>query len=394
MNLAFWSDGPPLTGNAPGNHGIARHVIEGLRDSLACVITHRYHRSHSPADIRSAGGGVPVWLYPDSRRLGLRRISSLLAALVDLLLFLLALPRLMTRLHRARVERVFVLCGADLWFPLQVWIFRRISRIPVDVYLVDDIEESARRGPDARHLDLGFRILSAMLRASDRVFAISPGFAEHLGPRFGVAVQWLPVPASIPPPEYTPPPTDRKQLHLTFVGALNFLYLDALRDLHGEISRRNASTAGPPMVLELLTYSNPEAFLASLPDREWVEVHENLPEEERMRRLKRAHACFLPYSFLENERLMVATSFSCKILEYFQCGRPILVYGPAYASIPRYFREQQLHFLATRREELGATLEAIADGDNPALIGAYREAWQRHHSAAALRRILLTPDSA
>jgi glycosyltransferase involved in cell wall biosynthesis len=284
-----------------------------------------------------------------------------------------------------------VLFGADLWFPLHVWIFQKCSGLPVDVYLVDDIEASASHGPDEKFVDLGHAILAATLRASDRVFAISPGFCEHLESRFGVAVEWLPVPSSITPPEHVAEDPAADKRYLVFVGALNHLYVDALRDLYEVISLRNAAArpGEAPMLLELLTYSEPARFLDSLPDRKWVEVHENLPEPERMRRLGRAHACFLPYSFLESGRLMVTTSFSCKILEYFSCGRPILVYGPAYASIPRYFKECGLEICAVDRSELPAALDSIAAHDGPELIRSYRTAWETRHSGEALRRIVV-----
>jgi hypothetical protein len=319
----------------------------------------------------------------------LKRLLPTSAGIVDGMLFALWLPVLFWKLRRTEIDRIFVLCGADAWFLIKVRLLQTLG-IPVDVYLVDDIEDSSTQGLYRQFPGFIYRLLKSVLRHSGRNFAISPGFAEHLTDRFGVSATWLPLPApSFPdaPPEAVTKPRARKPI--VFIGALNRLYAVALRELYDEISRFNeAGGRDYKLILKIISYSNTRNFLDTLPDTKWTETHERLDRDEMQRHLGEAHACFLPYSFAESEKLMVSTSFSCKILEYFECRRPILVYGPAYASIPRYFDELGLPLCATSKDELREMLPKIELYDSSDLIDQYHEAWKAHHSPLAITSIL------
>lgn len=395
MRLCFYSSDPPLRDQAYGNHGVARNFIEILRQEDPVILSRRSRKAINLKEAASVCGSLEFWLHPCASGWGLKRLLPTSAGIVDGLLFAFWLPVLFWKLRRAGIERIFVLCGADAWFLINVRLLQTLG-IPVDVYLVDDIEDSSTQGLYRRLPGFIHRLLKSVLRHSARNFAISPGFAEHLSDRFGVSATWLPLPApSFPESAREPVAKPEARKPIVFIGALNRLYADALRELYDEISRFNRSgDGGYKLILKIISYSNTKAFLDTLPDTEWVEAHERLERDAMQRHLSEAHACFLPYSFAASEKLMVSTSFSCKILEYFECRRPILVYGPAYASIPRYFRELGLPLCATSREELRESLPRIEAYDTPELIGRYREAWRRFHSPQAIRSILLSPAGA
>lgn len=389
MRLCFYSFDPPLKDQAYASHGVARNFIEILGPRSPAVLTTKSRRSVNLEETKEICAGLPLWIHPSASSLGLRRFSSTLAGIIDAFIFFLWLPVLSGRLEKFSIDRIFVSCGADATFLLNLWLLQKLGW-PVDIYLVDDIEDSSHK----RHptiLRVIRSLLSKVLAASSRVYAISPGFAKHLSERFNVDAEWLPLPLpSFPTLSPSVAETRADRRHIVFVGAINRLYAAPLRDLYEEIRTFNKSAGeSSKLILEIISYSDTSPFRASLSNDEWLVVHEKLNSEKLQGRLCNSLACFLPYSFDEAERLMVSTSFSCKILEYFQCGRPILVYGPDYASIPRYFHELELPLCATSRQQLREILPQIERHDTPELIGLYRSVWQRFHSPEAIRSHLL-----
>jgi len=158
-----------------------------------------------------------------------------------------------------------------------------------------------------------------------------------------------------------------------------------LRDLYEEICAINETSGSDfSLYLEIITYGNPKAFCDSLVSSKYIIIHQNMPLAERLDHLRTSFACFLPYSFLPVEKTMVSTSFSCKLIEYYEAGRPILVYGPEYASIPRYFSNAGLPLCATCRPQLRSALRSISEHDTPDLLSRYAEVWKRFHSPQAI----------
>jgi len=124
-----------------------------------------------------------------------------------------------------------------------------------------------------------------------------------------------------------------------------------------------------------------------------VEFFVGLPNHQLVQRLAANYANFLPYSFAPELRTMVSTAFSCKTSEYFAAGRPILVYGPPYGSVPRHFLEHDIPLVSTVRGELEKLIRSIEEFDTPALIERYGRLVSTYHSPAALRERLAVGDA-
>jgi len=383
--LCFWTQAPPLIDQAHGNHGIAREFASILQGKAQMLLTSQYRRRFSIAEIRQATGGIPLQLYPDSSFTGIRRFSPTLAAIVDLLLFIAFLLFLVTKLHQRGIREIFVLCGADVWFLIPVALVQQFG-FEVHIYLVDELEASSQYGHNRTLKRLVHPLLKTVLKHSTRVSAISVGFSEHLTARFGCCAGWLPLPISQPPyhpTAFAPCLTDSRKI--VFIGSLNHLYLDALQDLYMEIMEFNKRPeVDYKLHLDIITYGSGEDFLNLLHSTEHVTIYQNLPLAQRMAQMREAYACFLPYSFHIAEKLMVSTSFSCKIIEYYAAGRPILVYGPEYASIPEYFQRGGLPLCATNRSQLHKILPLIEKYDTAELLGMYRDTWAENHSPKAI----------
>jgi hypothetical protein len=377
--ILFYSDAPPLVEGGHGNHGIARNIVRALDGRCGLVLARRFSRRIRKEDIREASAPAPVHVFKDVSGLGFRRLLGLMSDVLDLFALFFQLPTIRRKAVSQSCGRTLILLGAK---PSSLWFIPILAKLglPVDVYLVDDFEESARK----RGKRLLARLIPLMekrcLRKADRVFVISEGYSEHLKKKYGIASRFLPLPVPMPPADFrplgTPNPLSRT---VVFTGGLNFLYTTPLRELYEVVTEWNEKKPFK-IFIHVLTYQNPDAFLETLPDRRYIRVDQNLPVEQRLNILRESWACFLPYSFEDDEKIMVSTSFSCKIMEYYEAGRPILVYGPSYASIPRYFRDYGLGILVTDRKGLADGLEALEKMDEQRVVSAYGELWKKLHS--------------
>ena len=70
-----------------------------------------------------------------------------------------------------------------------------------------------------------------------------------------------------------------------------------------------------------------------------ISIHGWLPQEDLAKELQKADILFLPFSFEESQKAIVSTSLPTKIADYLASARPMLVFGPPYASITQYARD-------------------------------------------------------
>lgn len=260
--------------------------------------------------------------------------------------------------------------------------------IATHIYLVDEIEASAKLKEPIWVQSFVRPMLARVLENSDSVFAISEGFVDYLKSEFQCRAKWLPLPAKHSPAVQKMQLSSIKETrNIVFIGGISSLYASALKDIYEEICIINTSQkSGVPLLfLEVLSYGTSESIESLLSHQNFLIFRQNLPSQDRIRIMSESVACFLPYSFLESERTMVSTSFSCKILEYFESGSPILVYGPAYASIPKYFIQENLPLCTTSRRELRQALLDIDSVSKSDYLEKYQFAWKKNHAPSSFR---------
>src|SRR5207249_4129667 len=126
-----------------------------------------------------------------------------------------------------------------------------------------------------------------LLRRFSRVFCISPGLQEHLLDKYQIPSTWLPMPAELTRTTYMAyEPTTPDVRAVTYLGAINPLYISSLRDCQDAIVRWNASPRPFKMRLEVLTYTDPTYVRAQLTAAE-TDFHLGLPANEVIQRLRR-----------------------------------------------------------------------------------------------------------
>jgi hypothetical protein len=381
----FYTDAPPLLEGGHGNNGIAVQILRSISERLCFVITRKFRRSISREAIHKACTDTRLVLHPDASGYGIKHVSPLVGSVLDFLIF--GIWIIFSKDIRCKGKDWFILCGGDCWFLFHILLLQKLG-ISTHIYLVDEIEASSKCTQPKWARFWIKPTLALVLKNSASVFAISEGFVDYLKSEFQCKAGWLPLPShKVPLAPVILPRGKNSTRNIVFIGGLNSLYLSALKDVYEEISAFNAkSNSRLSWKLEILSYCPPDALLSHLSNQEHLIFHHNLPNKERMERMSQASACFLPYSFLESERTMVTTSFSCKILEYFSSGSPILVYGPSYASIPRYFIKENLPVCTTSRVELRQALHDLDSVRTSNYLAKYQTVWEKFHSPEAFKK--------
>jgi hypothetical protein len=303
--------------------------------------------------------------------------------------------RLCKAARAAGANRIFAFFGGNAFFLYVTAMIARKSRLPLDVYLVDDLEESCRLDGQPFLARWARWLERRVLRRADRVFVISPGYADHLRAKYGIAAQWLPIPFSEERLVYQPfAPQSPDIREIVFFGAINGLYLGALRDFLRVVTEWNEEGNPFKIKVVILTYGTPELTARQLSGLGNWELRYRRSTEECRGTMRNSWAIFLPYSFEESVRVMVGTSFPSRLSECMTAGRPLLVYGPAYATLPRYFLANGLAVCVQSRPELKTALRTMEQVDSAGLIVKYQAALMRHHSKEAIQALLLKDNGA
>ena len=390
MKFVFYPDAPPIQHGGHANHSIAWSWSQAMAKHTALVITRRFQRKINLHSIEETIG-VPIAFYPDFSLFGLRRISDLLRYCLDTLLFMTCLPRLLGAIRRRGANRIFAFPSGSCVCLFNAWLLGRLSGLPVDVYLVDDLEALAVMNQQHFIARVTRWTETKLLPRFAKVYTLSKGHAEHLQAKYGIQPEWLPLVIRAEEIAYAPPPASGETRSIGFCGSTNPLYREALHELSEVVAHLNKTTPHRYRI-SLFTVGRPADFETIFPDPSIVDLFYGLPNEQIVARLRQSYANFLPYSFSESLKVMVSTAFSCKTAEYFAAGRPILVYGPAYASVPRHFLEHGLPLVCTERGKLEALISEVERFDNPALAASYSDLVSAYHSPAALRQ-RLAPDT-
>jgi hypothetical protein len=393
MSYIFYTDFPPIQNGGHASHSIAWSWCKAMRVHTALVMTRRFRRGIDPQKIQ-ATLGMPVAFIPDLSLLGLRRFSESLRYLLDAAILSVWLLFHSETIRKSGADRIFFFNSNHYVSLISAWLFKAIIQLPVEIYLVDDLEASALLNQHPWRARVTRLVERWFLPCFDKIYVISEGYVEHLKAKYGVQAHWLPLVIRTDKPiTYSAPPEAGQIRYIGFSGSVNELYREALGELNQAVVRLNA-TGTARYRIALCVASEQSGLRDIFPDFSVVELFVGLPNEKLVERLAANYANFLPYSFAPELETMVSTAFSCKTAEYFAAGRPMLVYGPRYGSVPRHFSEHDLPLVCTGRGQLEALIREVEQFDNAALIAQYNGLVTSYHSPAALRKCLGVDDRA
>jgi hypothetical protein len=380
-NYVLLADMPPMKEGGQSCNVLAWNWILAMGPQVKLVVT---HRETARVDLRIVADDLPVpsVFYPDLSR---TRVLWKKRVLEVCLAFVFA-GRVVRAARRSGANRIFAFFAANPWFLVVSRLIAWRTKLPLDVYLVDDLEESCRLIGKPFLARFVRWLEPRMLKGADRVFVISPGFVEHMKKKYDVDAEWLPIPFPTQRLVYQPfSPPEQGVRTIAYIGAVNPLYLSALIDLLKVVQEWNSRGKSFKIKVLLLSYLEQETLEKLLGHLSHWELRFRLSTKDCRKILRDSWVIFLPYSFEESVRTMVSTSFPSRLAECLTAGRPLLVYGPPYASLPRYFVENGLALCVQSQGELEASLTQIDQSDSPALIEKYQEVLMRYHSKEAIR---------
>ncbi|MGC8743287.1 MAG: hypothetical protein ACP5T0_05350 [Verrucomicrobiia bacterium] len=402
--IAFLTDAPPYLDGGHGCHVLSFNLIQVLKPYIRVVITRRMRRSVVLSKI-SENTGCNTLFYPDLSLLPSLGFLSNTKSFAEIGLFRVWIKRAAAKILESGAKRIFACCGADPFFLWVVEYMRLHTRLPVDIYLVDDFESSAilNGKPDFAKTVAYWE--KTILKNADRIFTISKGFAEHIQDKLGLNnCRWLPIPILSDEQGIKYKPLSQNSgKKIAYFGAVNPLYLDEIRVLIQKIRMLNQETAGlngtngksiisntasPRYRLVIMSYTEPEIIYNELGKSEDFEFLHRASSEQCRKIMEESLAIFMPYTFRKELETMVSTSFPSRLAETIKIGRPLLVYGPRYASLPRYFIENNLNIVQTDGVRLTDSLKKIVEYDNPQTINQYECVIYKYHSPQAIMNVL------
>lgn len=265
----------------------------------------------------------------------------------------------MDRFIREFKPEVIYCTGYHLGFAVLPMVIARRYGVPICFQTFEDWPTYT-----ARHSPVGVLIrrkAAELIRMSAVRLAFGPKMKRMYEARYGVPFEvsyHLDDPArflAVARPAATDGPR-----RIVFTGALVLNRLEAIADvLQAVRSLIQRDSAQRPIVIDVYCPGVPQDMAAEMreaPEVRWLPLpsHEALPEV-----LAQADVLLLPEAFSVGERrLGLALSTKCHL--YMLSGRPILVYGPAYAGTVEYARE-------------GGWARVVQDRDTQQLAGAITE---------------------
>ena len=382
------TDAPPLGEGGHGCSVLTKNWLDAFGSAVKLVVTRQMHSSVVPSNV-VAGLSTPTLFYPDLTALRCPRQFRVIKSMLEIIILFFRIGKITRAIHSSAGERLFAFFGGNPWFLYVAYLVAKKSGLPLDVYLVDDLEESVKLEKQGCVARMVRWLEPKVLTRAERVFVISPGYVEHLRAKYGVESKWLPIPFTSHALTYSKYSTEAPDIRqIAYLGAVNTLYISAIKDILAAVESWNAGNVPFKLKFVLMTYTNPGYVKRVLSGFSNWELLSQRPDKECEERMKLSWAIFLPYSFDKEEKVMVSTSFPSRLARCMVVGRPLLVYGPSYASLPRYFRENSLDLCVENRSDLEAAFQRIEQVDSPALIEKYGAALHRFHRQEAIRSCL------
>jgi hypothetical protein len=291
-------------------------------------------------------------------------------------------PMLLARqVRNSSADTLFAMVGSDYGTMMRAARLATMAGKSYVLYVVDDFIASLRfHGASEKTVQMTQTKSAEALRGAKHVFTITDGLGEHLRKSYGIHTTTLNLAF-----EAAPGPTPPVKKQIVYVGSINFLYAEGLRDLFKVVKQVRLSS-GVDLTVRLTVGAEVAAReLGRLPD--FVVCAHAGSSEDLAREIASSLFAFLPYSFDMRSKVMVATSFPSKSMEYLAYARSIVVYGPDYGVATRLFRAEKLPSVVSSQKVLESAIRFHL-AETPEYSSQYRRYLVALHSLAAARKAI------
>ncbi len=248
-------------------------------------------------------------------------------------LTLLLYPRILAaafRLHREKPFDAVFTCWPSAYYLEFAYRFHRITGVPLYVYM-HDMWADNQRSALLRKMASWYE--RRVLKAAEVVFAITDAAGEHFRQKYGVrtmtlehTVDW----SSVEKPDaFVDLPGDGKRFFRITCGGAVYSMMN-----QDSVVRMNQAVQEIPNAEMSICTPVLEAQEKNGLSGERLHI-QSLSKQEAFRHFQSSDIVCAPLAFHTHAVLEVKTVFTTKLLDYFICGRPILVHAPADSFLAR-----------------------------------------------------------
>lgn len=370
-----------LTDNMPireavygyGMYKVVNRLIEAVGDWVDTIICTDRHYSEDKVDHALKGKLCVVNGFHDCP-----------VPFIARMLFIISMFPTAYKLKKKNLKHVFIPLGADYGELERAYLFAVVYHFKVSVYVVDDFVDYYKYILGNR--DKCQRIEKKVVRYMQKmysIFAISEGMKTRIREIYGRTSHILPVPYDYEELERTDVPKDQ----IMFVGSINQLYISGLRDIAQTIDRLNKENDWK--IGLRFTYRTAGDVRHILGNYECIQSARMNTEEKLREEMNRSLFCLMPYSDNKELKVMQATSFPSKLVEYLSSARSIVIYGDQQDSAFDYFKKYRLPTIIDYNNK-NQLEECIVSHMRETIdySRVYRKVLKRYHSYENIKEIL------
>ena len=380
VKLAIVTDNPPVRADvkAWGMCRVNSRLFRALSENIVIIITGSQRYMYNSKDLddtiraRCVIGSSTI----------IKQIGLIFPAIInEELEFKINLSRSIKKIHNSGANWIFCPCGVN---PHSLYRGIRLAQacnLPIAVYLVDDFLSGAELSDDTTALRTAQQDIPLWLKQVDQIFVISEGLKSRIRSLYNLDSAVLPLPYALDPNDK---PSEKSlelkevDQEIIFVGNLSHFYIDGLKQMVQAIDEIN-STIGSNIKLRLTLPSSKDAQNI-IGHYDCIRCKPCANNLDLYRAIHSSMLCFAPYSFREEYKIMVSTSFPSKILEYLSAARHILILGPPDATSVDYFNKNKLNTVLTNEnpKEIREIIIGQLNG-NAEYSSKYREVLRQNH---------------
>jgi glycosyltransferase involved in cell wall biosynthesis len=229
-------------------------------------------------------------------------------------------------------------------------------------------------------------LVDQICKRSASVFVVSESMQRYFLERFDCTSEILNNSVTFPAFSPTSAFSDHRPLRVVYTGALHSYYNSAMLTVLSELGRLKRR-----VLLDIYSFEEPSSELAAANNGN-CRYLPPVAAGDLVATLRKYDALLMLSSFRSEHRAIAETSLASKWADYLAAGRPIVVFGPAYAENVGYSLRHQFAEVVTSEDpgKLAAGLASLVDNDQRREVLAYRafkHGLQKHNKAINRERL-------